>query len=144
MHALQSYIPHAIGDRLGAGGYGSVYSMKRDPSKVIKISDRIYSDKRKENLAHVFSLLQQLRSVYIGRLYEYNFFRDNGLDYFYYISEKLYQAPGEKITSFISKWIDRPFTKLARIYYHDFHSGNIMQTKCGRAKICDLDGFTWE
>lgn len=140
------YIPLKVGKRLDSGCFGYVYALLDYPDRILKVS-RSITKIREEELKSLFEKLVGRKCEKISQLYEYNFFEHKKNRFFYYVAEKLKPLSYGKYLAFekehichTNKWV-KCVSESPKLHYFDFHNGNVLKSKRGNPKICDLDGF---
>lgn len=135
-----------IGNKvLGSGAEGLVY--KYDKNKIIKITFPLnIHTKTLNKKLNILNNIKKTKSTHIAKLYSFGALKENirnGMTIIYYISEKLSYVNDNKIN--YDKWhnIIDDLKKNKKLSYEDLHSDNVMKTKNGKQKICDLNGFLY-
>jgi hypothetical protein len=133
--------------------------------KIVTITN-IHDDYHKDNykkLKSIISWVKKSNSSSVAKVFEFGKFKLFGIEYYYYVMEKLEKLPRKyqtdrfsdlicdtylydddsrlvdfldpTIRKFISRAQSMPFK------YLDCHKGNIMKSKSGNLKFVDLEGF---
>jgi hypothetical protein len=144
-------------------GNGTIYSLKNQADKVVKIVDSGTSYTRK--MMRLIRSLKRIKSPAVVRIHQYGSFTADGNSYYYYVMDKLrpwgdtstqwlngltinsYLDEGDPLPSgekgFVKSFVKKARKLNKRFYYADVHGGNIMRTKRGALKFVDLESFTY-
>lgn len=124
-------IPVQIGEKVGSGFNGEVFTIINDPNKVIKFS---MIDNYRYSALEVLSFLKEKNDPAYARVYEYNKFIHNNYFILYYIMEKCHQ-----ITEDESKVFHSIISHEDRNYKKNFSLEKINNMLIGLSKGLDFD-----
>ena len=160
-----------LGSSIYDCGDARVFNLKKYNSRVIKIvtvtsEDTEYHQKNYKKLKTIISWAKKNSNPGVAKIFAFGKFKLSGIEYYYYVMEKLEKLPRKyqnerfseliceaylydsdsqlidfldpKIKRFITWALEMPFK------YLDCHSGNIMKNKNGNLKFVDLEGFEGE
>ena len=139
------------------GGNGKIYTLKKYPTRVVKIDGTLDTDDRRF-LLKLIKHLKKTKNKAVVRLYEFGNLRGG---YHFYVMDKLKGLKnkwnrGDRLTEYIyggpipvnespqlKIFIKRARKLLEEYGYGDVHGGNIMTDPDGHYKFVDLESFTY-
>lgn len=139
--------PKLIGRHLGQGTEGDVFAY--DKNKIIKITSCL-SKKSARIIINKVRYLKKINSKHVAKIYDYGFFSSSNNVIAYYITERLFCINNNEcggFSGFDKKWNwdnENCLISFGKLYYDDWCNCNVMKTKRGVQKICDLNGFEWD
>lgn len=142
--------------------HGSIYSLKKYPSRVVKIEamDNYFIDDN-QTLSRI-KYLKNKNYSHVVKIFDAGSFTFEHVKYYYYVMEKLNPLPEKtghriintfesfyksrrKISKKLSKAMQTFIAKSNKmqLYYADLHEGNVMMDRHGNYKFIDLESFTF-
>lgn len=130
-----------IGRLISGGSEGDVFEYNK--KYILKITN--YPIGCKQEMKSILKQITTKKYSFISKIIDYGFFKIPSNHYigdyenygYWYIAEKLYPIKDRtKIDSYLSKLNIK--AEKNNLYFNDDHSDNILQTKNGTIKICDI------